>query len=266
MVINLDTHLPLLAADFSPPPIPFLHTPSHLPPLNATSALDLTLTEITKIMLLDWSSINKGNGLIDHSVTKLCASPTMLIPVDADVVPAALTITPAPSVVTFLMAPLSAPSETIFLIITKLDANAWEQALTNAGIFNEFNTILAGLRTGFLCGLENYSLACTAIPPNHYTSQDNENFIVTKYAEEIALGRISQGYDPVFLFSLVSHFRTAPLAVITRNGKRRVIVNHSFPKNKPCMDLDNLPQITSQKISIDPNQTSINTIINSKKF
>jgi hypothetical protein len=63
----------------------------------------------------------------------------------------------------------------------------------NAGILNEFNNILAGLRDGFLCGLENYSLACTAIPPNHYISQEDKNFIVTKYAEEIALCRISQG-------------------------------------------------------------------------
>ena len=156
----------------------------------------------------------------------------------------------------------------IFPIVTKLKADAWELALMDAGILNEFNDIPVGLRQGFFCGLENYSLACTSVPPNHYTSQEDEDFIITKYDEEIILGRISHGYDPDTLFSLIGHFCTAPLAVITRNGKRRVIVNHSFPLNKHCINLDNQPPAlnTSNKIIVDPTHTSINTIIDSKKF
>ena len=155
----------------------------------------------------------------------------------------------------------------IFPIVTKLKPDAWELALMDAGILAEFNDIPTGLRNGFLCGLENYSLTCTSIPENHYTSQEDEDFIISKYTAEMNLGRISHGYDPHTLFSLIGHFRTSPLAVINRNGKRRVIVNHSFPKNKTCIDLDLLPRTSTQeKHTINPTQTSINTVIDSKKF
>jgi hypothetical protein len=155
----------------------------------------------------------------------------------------------------------------IFPIITKLKADAWEIALKDAGILDEYNDIPVGLRQGFLCGLEDFSLSCTSIPRNHYISQEDEDFVTAKYAEEIALGRMSHGYDPDKLFSLIGHFRTAPLAVIDQGGtKRRVIVNHSYPKNKHCIDLESLPRDTSQKRIIDPTETSINTVIDSKKF
>ena len=154
----------------------------------------------------------------------------------------------------------------IFPIVTKLKAGAWELALKDAGILDEFSDIPVGLREGFLCGLERFSLANSFIPPNHYTSQEDEDFIISKYAEEISLGRLSHGYDPNILFSLIGHFRTTPLAVITHGDKRRVIVNHSFPRNKSCINLDS-PSINSTDICIiDPSQTSINTIIDSKKF
>jgi hypothetical protein len=124
-----------------------------------------------------------------------------------------------------------------------------------------------GLQQGFLCGLEDFSLSCTSIPQNHYTSQEDEEFVVMKYAEEIELGRLSHGYDPDELFSLIGHFRTAPLAVIDQGGgKRRIIVNHSYPKNKNCIDLETLPRDAAQNYIIDPTKTSINTIIDSKKF
>ena len=59
----------------------------------------------------------------------------------------------------------------------------------------------------------------------------------------MALGRISHGYDPDFLFSLIA-----------------------YPKNKHCIDLESSPRDASQKYIIDPTRTSINTIIDSKKF
>jgi hypothetical protein len=165
------------------------------------------------------------------------------------------------------MAPQVGPHDNIFPIVTKLKADAWELALMDAGILDEFNDIPVGLRQGFFCGLENFLLACMSIPCNHYSSQEDEDFVVTKYAEEMALGRISHGYDPDTLFSLIGHFHTAPLAVIDQSGgKHRVIVNHSYPKNKYCIDLESLPCDASQNHIIDPTQTSINTIIDSKKF
>jgi hypothetical protein len=157
--------------------------------------------------------------------------------------------------------------DNLFPIVTKLKAEAWEIALRNAGILDEFSDIPVGLQQGFLCGLEEFSLSCTSIPQNHYTSQEDKEFVVKKYAEEIALGRLSHGYDPDELFSLIGHFRTAPLAVIDQGGgKRHIIVNHSYPKNRNCIDLNNLPCDTAQNYIIDPMKTSINTVINSKKF
>ena len=151
------------------------------------------------------------------------------------------------------MAPQNAELNSIFPIVTKLKADAWELALRDAGILEEFNDIPVGLRQGFFCGLEHFSLACTFVPPNHYTSQEDEDFIISKYAEEISLGRISHGYDPDTLFGLIGHFRTAPLAVINHGGdKRRVIVNHSFPQNKLHIDLDCLPHNSTDKCIIDP--------------
>lgn len=157
--------------------------------------------------------------------------------------------------------------ENIYPIVTKLKADAWETALTDAGICEKYTDILVGLREGFLCGLENLSLACTFIPPNHYTTEEDEDFIATKYAEEIKLGRISQGYEPDRLFSLIGHYRTAPLAVIDQGGgKRRVIVNHSYPKNGRYLNPENLPITPDGKYIMDPTQTSINTVTDSKKF
>ena len=165
------------------------------------------------------------------------------------------------------MAPPTAGLDSVFPIVTKLKAEAWELALENAGILSEFADVPVGLRQGFLCGLEQFSLACTFVPPNHFTSQDDEDFIISKYAEEISLGRISHGYDPDTLSSLIGHHRTAPLAVISNGGnKRRVIVNHSFPKNKPGIDLNNLPLASPDNYLLDPSRTSINTVIDSTKF
>jgi len=155
----------------------------------------------------------------------------------------------------------------IFPIVMKLKANAWELALGDAGILDEFKDILVGLQEGFLCGLEKISLACTFTPPNHFTSQEDEDFVVSKYAEEIALGRLSHGYNPDTLFSLIGHFHMAPLTVIDQgSGKHCVIVNHSFPSSKHCIDLDSALHDLSMKYVINPMHMSINTIINSKKF
>jgi hypothetical protein len=256
--------LPLTEADFRDKGL-FIPN-SHPQPSNAISATALTPIGSTKALQLVSSPTNMVNGWINHTDIKLYVSPLTSALRAANEVPAVPIAIPAPCAATLPMAPQNVLSDPIFPIVTKLKADAWELALTNAGILGEFSDIPVGLREGFFCGLENYSLACTFIPPNHYTSQEDEDFITTKYSEEITLGRISHGYDPHTLFSLIGHFRTAPLAVIIRNGKRRVIVNHSFPHNKTCISLDNQFINLTEKITIDPTHTSINTIIDSKKF
>jgi hypothetical protein len=235
---------------------------------DATSAVGLTPTRITRGARHGWSPMSMANGSTNCSETRLFVSPLTSAPQDVSGV-LAPTATPVLCAVTSHTGLHNAPLNNIFPIVTKLKAEAWELALKNAGILNEFNDIPVGLRQGFFCGLENYSLACTSVPPNHFTSQEDEDFVIMKYAEEMALGRISHGYDPDTLFSLIGHFRTAPLAVIDQgSSKRRVIVNHSYPKNRNSIQVDliSLPVDAPKNYIIDPTITSINTIIDSKKF
>jgi hypothetical protein len=119
------------------------------------------------------------------------------------------------------MDPGNVMTDDIFPITTKLKANAWGITLRDAGIVDEFDHILVGLRQG----LENFSLSCTSVPRNHCVSQEDEEFVIEKYAEEIELGKLSHGYKPD---TLIGHFCTAPLAVIDQGCcKRR---NHSYAK------------------------------------
>ena len=248
-----------------PFPQPFnLNNPQAIVAFSATA---LTPTRNTRDPQHDWSPTNKGNGSTNRTEAKSYVSLSTLDLPDAGEATAAPTTIPAPYAVTSPMVLQSAVHNSVFPIVTKLKPDAWERALADAGILSEFSDIPAGLREGFFCGLERFSLACTFIPPNHYTSQEDEDFIISKYDEEISLGRISPGYEPDFLFSLIGHFRTAPLAVINHGGdKRRVIVNHSFPNNRLPIDLDNLPHDAPGTYVIDPSQISINTVIDSKKF
>lgn len=249
-------HLP-----FDPP-----RSPSSTPILGVISAARPTLIKDTKAKLNDWSPMNKANGSTGCWETESSVSHSTLVPPVATGVLHALTPTPAPCAVISTTAVQNARPDDIFQIVTKLKVDAWELALEDAGILHEFNDILVGLRQGFLCGLENLSLARSSVPQNHYISQDKD-FVVTKYSEELAIGRILHGYDSHNLFALIGHFRTAPLAVVNHGGSKcRVIVNHSFPKNEPCIDFGKLSCDKDQKYIIDPQTTSINTIIDSKKF
>ena len=241
-----------------------LHRPSIS---DVTSAVVPTPTKNTRVMRSVWSPMNKASGLTSCWGIESSVSHSTSVPLVADEALPAPTPTPAPCVATSTMAAPGAQPDNIFPIVTKLKPGAWELALKDAGVFDEFSDIPAGLEQGFLCGLEDFSLARTFIPRNHYTSQEDEDFVVMKYSEELALGRISHGYDPDELFSLIGHFRTAPLAVINHGGsKHRVIVNHSFPKNELCIDLESLSRDANQNYIIDPTQISINTVIDSKKF
>lgn len=70
-------------------------------------------------------------------------------------------------------------------------------------MWEEYNDIPRGLREGFFLGLENVTLAKTFIPPNHCTDERHLQIIRDQYAAEEALGRISKGYAPEELESLI---------------------------------------------------------------
>ena len=244
-----------------------LVTTSHLPPSDAIYAVNPIPIRNTKERHVAWLSTNTANGSIRPLAIESSALDSTSIPTAAIAEPRVHTPIIAPFAAISTTAALNVTPNEIYPIITKLKPDAWEIALKDAGILEKYADILVGLREGFHCGLENFSLSCTFTPPNHYTSKEDEEFIIMKYAEEIELGRISHGYNPDTLFSLIGHYRTAPLAVIEQApGKRCVIVNHSYPKNGQLLDLDNLPRTTEGKYVIDPTRTSINTVTDSKKF
>ena len=226
-----------------------------------------THTGIIKGLQGGLSPMNMESGLTGPLEARSCVLHLTLVLPAVNEVPPAPTITCVPSAVTSPMVLQDVVSNNIFPIVTKLKAEAWEITLWDAGILDEFNNIPVGLKQGFFCGLENFSLSHMFVPPNHYTSQEDEEFVIKKYAKEIALGRLSHGYNPEELFSLIGHFRTAPLAVIDQgSGKCCIIVNHLYPKNNNCIDLDTLPRDAAQNYLINPTKTSINTVIDSKKF
>ena len=255
-------------------PTPFpIHQQPGLPFMasNVTCVGDNTFTGITKALQNISSPMIRGSGLTKPLAIRLSASRSTSAQGVVSLLPAYPAI-PAPCVATCPIDARNVLSDTLFPIITKLQPDTWEAALDFAGILPAFLDVPEGLWSGFFVGLEPYNLSCTFIPKNHYTSLDDEELIVNKYNKEIALGRVSHGYDPDILFSLIGHFHTAPLAVIDQNsGKHRIIVNHSYPKNKQSITLDLFMDFLATDISttphiIDPTITSINTVINLKKI
>lgn len=151
--------------------------------------------------------------------------------------------------------------ERLLRIATPFKAAEWRAALEEAGGLTEFGDIPINIASGFPLGLEHVTIARTHIQRNHFSSESDRAFVVSKYAEEIALGRMSKGYDPATLEKLIGPFRTVPLGVAeTRPGKQRVIVDHSFPRN-PTLDTP----ITTP-CAVDPALVSNNAIIDTSQF
>jgi hypothetical protein len=168
-------------ADISPSPFPLpfgLTKPQQPQPLDAISAETNIPTKITKETQSGWSPTSKENGLTDSLATGSFASHSTSALLAAAEEPLVLIATPAPCVGTSPMDLQDALPDNIFLIITRLKASAWEIALRDAGILDEFSDIPVGLRKGFFCGLEIFLLSCTSTPCNHYTSQEDEDFVI----------------------------------------------------------------------------------------
>ncbi|KIL56633.1 hypothetical protein M378DRAFT_39569, partial [Amanita muscaria Koide BX008] len=117
----------------------------------------------------------------------------------------------------------------LFPIVTRLKWSAWEAILATHNLLHTFGDIPIGLQYGFLMGLERYIIIKTYSPPNHYKTSEHHEFVKTKYAEEIELGRISRGYPCDLLQRYIGPVRTAPLNVVqhTPGGKMRVTIDHS---------------------------------------
>jgi hypothetical protein len=158
--------------------------------------------------------------------------------------PLAPTLTSAPAVdpqttmprVTHLLNP------SLFPIVTPLRWERWSSALKKAGILADFSDIPCGIRDGFPIGVSSTIISVFS-PPNHKSALDHSDFISSQIEEEIALGRYSQGLEPALFLATYGPYRTSPLGVIAHptTGKLRLIQDHSYPRNDPC-----LPSINSE--------------------
>ncbi|KAE9383758.1 hypothetical protein BT96DRAFT_843396 [Gymnopus androsaceus JB14] len=93
-----------------------------------------------------------------------------------------------------------------FPITTRLIPEQWTIALRNAGILEKYAHIPIGLSEGFLIGVENYTLSSTSTPPNHHIGETELGVARAKFADEIALGRLSPGFHPDDLQAKLGNF------------------------------------------------------------
>ncbi len=141
------------------------------------------------------------------------AKDTVLVltaPTTVALVPNANTNMHAPVVVPPTITP-SHHTEDVFLITTPFHYWAWEELLESAGTLQEFADIPAGIRYGFLIGLEDYYLLETFAPPNHCTTNEHLEFLNEKYNEEMAKKHLSKGYEPEQLYRLIGEHHTKGL-------------------------------------------------------
>jgi hypothetical protein len=175
-------------------------------------------------------------------------------------------------------------------ITTRLKPEAWKDLLSQVGILEEYSHIPIGLSEGFLIGVENHDIKQTYIARNHFCTEAEAEIIRTKFSDEIALGRISQAFDPVKLEEAIGPYRTAPMAVVIQN-KPCIVIDSSHPRNEHALEI--LAELTSQPlpttteslsdtsstlpfshiggsqttpIPIDPSNISINSLIDSDNY
>ncbi|KAK0439274.1 uncharacterized protein EV420DRAFT_1651041 [Desarmillaria tabescens] len=96
--------------------------------------------------------------------------------------------------------------EELFPIVTLFKHWVWRKMLEDAGILEEYTDIPAGIKHGFLIGLEKFTLSKTFTPQNHSTAPEHLAFLHKKYNEEIKLGRLLKGYDPKELQKLIGNY------------------------------------------------------------
>lgn len=174
-------------------------------------------------------------------------------------------------------------------ITTRLKPEAWRDLLEQAGILDKYSHIPIGLLEGFLIGVELHDIDRTFIPPNHFRTEAEAEIIRAKFADEIALGRILQAFDPIELEQAIGHYRTAPMAVVMQK-RARIVLDHSHPRNElalkallassqpttPTRDrLSDTMPITRQTLTgetsstitiVDPSNISINSLIDPDNY
>ncbi|QRW22286.1 Reverse transcriptase (RNA-dependent DNA polymerase) domain-containing protein [Rhizoctonia solani] len=119
-------------------------------------------------------------------------------------------------------------------VVTPLILAAWHMCLQRLDLLNLFGNVPIGLTQGFCLG-SSCSLLATSIPPNHKSAQDAPDVIDSHICKELSLGRYSGPFTHSLLFSLIGHFRSAPLGLVSKPsspGEFRMVQDFSFSHGK----------------------------------
>ncbi|CAK5276028.1 unnamed protein product [Mycena citricolor] len=129
----------------------------------------------------------------------------------------------------------------LFPVVTPLVADAWERHIAAMGRSDEFADVPKGIRNGFPHGLApSPPLSNSHIPNNHQSALDHADVIDAYLLSEIALGRVSPGYNQSFIEQFIGFVNTSPLGVVQKDpsdptSKFRMINDHSYPRNNPAI-------------------------------
>lgn len=170
----------------------------------------------------------KATGTEEVSSSALVSTSSSVV---REAPPIASLAIPAPYVVMAIQRNPAVQSD-IYPIVTSLRPEAWRSVLLETGLFDEFSDVVLGITHGFSRGI-GAPVPFTRISANHPSAHANADFIDSLINVDIANGRYSKFYDPLELESLIGPFFTSPLAVVIKadSGKRRLVQNHSFPRN-----------------------------------
>lgn len=135
-------------------------------------------------------------------------------------------------------------------VACEMNVPAWEQALTNAGLIEEFKDVLTGFVSGFDQGIPHHRVLDLPFftPQNHASSHLAAEKIEKSMKDEVAKKRMFGPYNQEEISKIFSFFRTNPLgAVVNGDGSTRPINDLSYPRH-------------------DENIKSVNSFVNADDF
>jgi hypothetical protein len=114
-------------------------------------------------------------------------------------------------------------------IVTPLVTSTWYSILKELDMLQQFQDIPIGLTQGFRLGASR-CLTYTFTPPNHSSALNQPDIVDAHISSELSLGRYSGPFERSTLLSLIGHFCSAPLGVVSKStpGECRIIQDFSY--------------------------------------
>jgi hypothetical protein len=118
-------------------------------------------------------------------------------------------------------------------IVTPLRWKKWHVMLEKAGLLDRFADVSLGLHYGFPLGVTS-KITSVFSPNNHKSAFEFSDFVSAQINAEVECGRYSSPLPYSEFLATYGPFRTSPLGVVVQpSGKKRLIQDHSFPRDNP---------------------------------